>query len=107
MTVPAGFTGLSFQCASLYDATRTVCDGPDGTDAVLASLVVPRTGGGSADLPCGDPTGVYGKWNRLTVPFSGVARSVRFIGAVYNMVIDDVTIVQGPPPRRAPRRRTG
>jgi hypothetical protein len=95
MTVHGGFTELSFQYASRYDATITVYDGLDGSGNVLASVLIPKTGiCGQDGIPaCGDPTGEYGIWLPLTVPFSGVAKSVRFTGPLKFVMIDDVVLV--------------
>jgi hypothetical protein len=81
MTVPRGFTALSFQYASdrTFSVTpkATVYDGPDQTGTVLGATGLPVTG--VCDVrACGDPNGQFGVWVNVTVPFSGVARSVGF-----------------------------
>jgi hypothetical protein len=93
MTIAAGFTDLSFQYGSYVGVQITVYDGLDGSGNVLASVPMLKTGvcGYDGIPPCGDPTGEYGIWRPLAVPFSGVAKSVRFTGEVYFMVLDDMT----------------
>jgi hypothetical protein len=101
MTVASGFTGLSFQVASYEEGGFLVFDGPDGTGNFLASGTFSRTGvcGEEFDFPpCGDPTGAFGVWNLVTVPFSGVAKSVLFTGYYSLMILDDITIVPVVPP---------
>jgi hypothetical protein len=100
MSVPSGFTQLSFQYASGSDVTLTVFDGPGGAGTVLTSVTVPKIGicGRDGVPDCGDPTGDVGIWRLFTVPFSGVAKSVRFDGGVNLLLIDDMTVTVVDPP---------
>jgi hypothetical protein len=115
MSVPAGFTGLSFQYTSASDATISVFAGPNGTGAVLASALVPRTGiceedGFPGDFPfCGDPTGFLGVWLSYAVPFTGVAKSISFAappGEDLVIIFDDMVIYQNGPPPPPPCNKT-
>jgi hypothetical protein len=94
-SVPAGFTGLSFQYTSNQAVNLTVFDQPNGTGAVLATRTVPRIGMWHYDFAyCGDPNGIMGVWRNYSLPFWGVAKSIRFSGPVEYIYLDDMTIVQ-------------
>lgn len=96
ITVTAGFSEMSFQYVASYDGSITVYDGPGCTGAVLAKNVTfPRTGlCDDYGVPeCGDPTGTYGVWRQFSVPFPGVAKSVRFNQVIRELFIDDMTFV--------------
>jgi hypothetical protein len=71
---------------------------------------VPRCG---FELPeCGDPNGEFGVWENVTVPFSGVAKS---LGSAFlpppvfaaTVLVDDVVIALAPtqPPTSPPAKR--
>jgi hypothetical protein len=99
VTVASGFTDhLSLQVAALVDGAVTVFDGPDGTGNILATLPIGTSsgaccGGSLASLLCLDPIGKFGAWQHLTVPFSGVAKSIKFTGNNLLMLVDDITII--------------
>jgi hypothetical protein len=59
LSVPGGFTGLSFQYASRYTLTASVYDGPGLTGSVLGTTSLPATGICDPTL-CGDPAGDFG-----------------------------------------------
>jgi hypothetical protein len=108
LTVSGGFTGLSFQYTSENDVNVTVYAGPNRTGTVLGSITLPAVGYCRTD--CGDPTGDYGVWRNVTVPFSGgggVARSAGFSTGPGNqfLFVDDMLIELAPPtnpPTKAP-----
>jgi hypothetical protein len=45
---------------------------------------------------CGDPNGFM--WRNCSLPFSGVAKSIRCTGPVESIYLDDTTVVQDVPP---------
>jgi hypothetical protein len=101
MTVATGFSKLSFQYASGNNFTVTVLDGPSGTGVALADATVLETPqcGRSAGYPrCGDPEGAFGIWRNITVPFSGVATSIRLNGELRILFIDNLTFSPPEPP---------
>lgn len=97
MTVRGGFTNeLAFRYSAAVPGTVTVYDGPGGTGNVLATAAIPAVGLCST---CGDPTGVYGIWTRLSLSWAGVARSARIgqnAGQV-NVIFDNITLRPGCP----------
>jgi hypothetical protein len=107
LTVVGGFTDLSFQYASDAALTATVYDGPDLTGSVLGSKSLTPSGR-CPGTSCGDPNGQYGIWLNVTVPFSGVAKSVGFSTSSADFIlIDDMIVGLAPatnPPTRPPTR---
>lgn len=90
MDVPAGFTtGFSCYYTSVtYAGSLTVYDGLGGTGNVLAVSNFPATGtiaGG------GDPNGDFNIWQIISVPFTGVAKSIVFGGVQNQIGFDDIT----------------
>jgi hypothetical protein len=102
VTVPGGFTQLSFQYASDVDVDLFLYDGLAGDGNVIDTVRLPRSGyceegNFPGDFPfCGDPTGFVGVWLNYSVPeFEGVARSGAFMGPEdwdFVLVIDDMLV---------------
>jgi hypothetical protein len=107
LAVEGGFTGIHFQYASYYNWSIYVYD---ASRTLLLSGTVVRTGKCQLDgIPaCGDPSGSYGIWKNFSASFPGVAKSIRYSGALLNQenaYIDDVRIQMAPPtnpPTKAP-----
>jgi hypothetical protein len=99
VTVASGFTGsLSLQVAALVDGEISILDGVDGTGNVLATLPILKSdgaclGGSLASLLCLDPIGKFGAWKHVTIPFKGLAKSIKFTGKNLLMLVDDLTII--------------
>ncbi len=100
MNVPAGFeTGFSFYyTAYQYSGYVEVYDGLDGTGNLLGTANLPATGMGTGD-PGG---GQYGNWSIVSVPFTGVAMSVKFGGVENQIGFDDVTFGSTTPGGQVP-----
>jgi hypothetical protein len=105
LTVLGGFTRLSFQYATVNTMTATVYDGPDRTGVVLGNLTLLPTG---ICTDCGDPTGNFGIWFNVTVPFAGVAKSAGFSTSDDAYIhVDDLRVrltSETDPPTTAPTR---
>jgi hypothetical protein len=89
MNVPAGFIeGFSFYYTAKGNPGYVrVYDGLGGVGAILATLDLPLTPGGS-----GDPTGSYASFVPVGVLFDGIARSVDFGGTVDRFGFDNITL---------------
>lgn len=90
MNVPSGFTtGFScFYTSVTYAGSVTIYDGLNGTGNILATANFPATGTNNAG---GDPTGAFNIWQIISVPFTGVAKSVLFGGVQNQIGFDDIT----------------
>jgi hypothetical protein len=90
MNVPNGFsTGFSCYYTSItYAGSITIYDGLNGTGNVLALANFPATG---TNPTGGDPNGQFNIWQILSVPFTGVAKSVVFGGVQNQIGFDDIT----------------
>lgn len=90
MNVPAGFsTGFScYYTSTQFAGSLTVYDGLNGTGNVLAVSNFPATG---TNPTGGDPNGSFNIWQIISVPFSGVAKSVVFGGVQNQIGFDDIT----------------
>jgi hypothetical protein len=106
VTVPDGFTQLSFQYASDHDVDINVCDGLAWDGNLIDTGTLPRSGfcdegGYPGDFPfCGNPTGFAGEWRTYSAAYSGnVARSITFVGpeAQFLFLIDDMLITPAAP----------
>lgn len=95
MNVAAGFdTGFSFYYTSPFEpGTVRVYGGPDGTGALLASILLPLTPLNGAP----DPTGIYSPFVAAGVSFAGTARSVDFGGTSNQIGFDDITLGSATP----------
>jgi len=94
MNVAAGFdTGFSFFYSSSAAGFVNVYDGLNGTGALLGSLNLASNLCGCA----GDPQGTYCNWDAVGVTFAGVARSVDFGGAAFQIAFDDITLGRDTP----------
>ncbi|MEZ5194992.1 MAG: hypothetical protein R2764_00920 [Bacteroidales bacterium] len=90
MNVMAGFTtGFSFYYATLDPCVVEVYDGLNGTGNLLGSATCPSNNNGSNCT--GDPNGFYCQWDVVSVPFTGTAKSVVYIGAANYCAFDEVT----------------
>ncbi|MBO3117810.1 T9SS type A sorting domain-containing protein [Winogradskyella sp. DF17] len=89
LNLPAGFeTGFSFfYCAINFASEVQVYDGLDGTGNLLGSAVLPIT----PSLGLGDPNGAFDNFQEVSIPFSGIAKSIVFGGAENQVVFDDIT----------------
>jgi hypothetical protein len=107
LTVPGGFTSLSFQYTSFdRDVIVIVYAGPNRTGTILGVSLLPAVGACPTD--CGDPTGAFGIWLNVTVPFAGgVAQSAGFSTdtAGRALIVDDLILALAPPPPPAPSKR--
>ncbi len=86
-TVQEGFAGqVSFAYASPFREHQvTVFSGPDGSGQVLAQLSL-------AETPQGDFPRAYDVFETVTLPFSGVARSVAIGSAANKILLDDIVV---------------
>jgi hypothetical protein len=88
LTAHNGFTGLTFQYGSQESSNVvTVYDGPDTTGNILANVTLPAT-----DLNAG----LVDAWSNVTIPFSGVAKSVAF-PQLPTFFVDDIWVLRNPP----------
>ncbi|MBD2043740.1 Calx-beta domain-containing protein [Microcoleus sp. FACHB-672] len=87
MDVSGGFDSqLSFFYASPFrDHTVTIYSGASGTGNILASVPLSRT-------PAGELPDAYSTFNEITIPFSGIARSVTFGDVANKIVIDSIEL---------------
>jgi hypothetical protein len=103
VTVPGGFTELSFQYASDADVEINVYDDLAGDGNLIATGTLPRTGfceeegfPGGDFPPCGDPTGFFGVWSSYSGQYASpgsVATSFTFVvGGETVLLIDDMVI---------------
>jgi hypothetical protein len=90
MNVASGFTsGFSCYYTAHYDGgSVALYDGLDGTGNLLGSTSIPA----NFNLNCtGDPNGDFCHWDVISVPFTGLAKSVVFSGTNNQIGFDDVT----------------
>lgn len=91
MNVAAGFeTGLAFYYAhpSRRHGNLRIWSGLDGTGTLLANVAIgPTTGSG-----CDGYSEDYSCWNAFGVAFSGIARSVTFLGQSNLIRFDNFTL---------------
>jgi Calx-beta domain len=77
---------LSFSYASPFrEHSISIYDGLGGTGNLLASVTLPPT-------PAGEFPSAYSEFDFVTIPFSGVARSVTFGNFANKIVIDDILL---------------
>lgn len=90
MNVLNGFsTGFSCYYTSVtYAGSLTVYDDFNGTGNILATSNFPATGSNPSG---GDPTGAFNIWQIISVPFTGVAKSIVFGGVQNQIGFDDIT----------------
>ncbi len=94
MNVLDGFdTSFSFFYSTFANAVVAVYDGFDATGNLLGFqvLLAQGTAMNGCTLP-GDPTGVFNCWDPATIPFSGTARSVRFVGSAEQTGFDQLVL---------------
>lgn len=89
LNVAAGFdTGFSFYYAAPeYRGALRIYSGLDGTGTILANVAIPKTAGN-----CSGFSEEYSCWDTFGVAFSGVAKSVKFIGRSNFVGFDNVTL---------------
>lgn len=90
MNAPSGFaTGFALRYTSSTPITVTVYDGLNGSGGVVgtASGAAQSTGNNCI----GDPNGQFCNWSELSVPLTGVGRSVVFSGTVGRSAFDNLT----------------
>ncbi|MBW4497921.1 MAG: hypothetical protein KME26_33655 [Oscillatoria princeps RMCB-10] len=87
MDVAGGFDAqLSFFYASPFrNHTVTLYEGAGATGNILASVPLSRT-------PAGDLPDAYSEFAQVTIPFSGIARSVSFGDFANKIVIDSISL---------------
>jgi hypothetical protein len=87
MDVAGGFDAhLSFFYASPFrNHTVTIYEGAGATGHILASVPLSRT-------PAGHFPNAYSDFNEVTIPFSGIARSVSFGDFANKIVIDSISL---------------
>jgi hypothetical protein len=96
-----GFSALSFFYSSSTTATLNVYDGLDGTGSILGSfnLLV------QFDDNCsGDPNNPFCNWTNAGGDFSGIARSINFIGGTpeESALFDNLTFTTADAPGAVP-----
>ena len=87
MNVAGGFDAqLSFFYASPFrNHTVTIYEGAGAAGNILASLPLSRT-------PAGDFPDAYSEFTQVTIPFSGIARSVSFGDFANKIIIDSISL---------------
>jgi hypothetical protein len=104
MNVAGGVTGLGFSYTAIVTSEIipsvvtaglvTVWSGFDATGAILTTQSLSPTSTECA----GDPTGIFCSWNRVTLSFTGIGRSVTFAGNADQIGFDDITVTAVPEP---------
>lgn len=97
MNVAGGFdTSFSFFYSSSDVATVNIYDGLDASGNLIGqiSLDAQHDAGGCS----GDPGGVFCNWTPKSVGFSGIAKSVQFIGTPNATGFDNITLGAVPEP---------
>lgn len=98
INVPAGFNA---QWSSFYSA-KVACQidiwsGPNGSGANLGSLTINP----NAQTNAGDPNGTFTTWKLATIPFTGVAQSVTYLGPDFDVRFDRMEFNLVPAPGAA------
>ena len=98
INVPSGF---NTQWSSFY-AAKVACQidvwaGPNGSGANLGTLTINP----NAQTSGGDPNGSFNTWKLATIPFSGIAQSVTYLGPDFDVRFDRMEFNLVPAPGAA------
>lgn len=94
LNVAAGFSGTtSFYYSAIEDTTVDVWSGLHGTGTVLATFVLTAN-----DAACG---GGWCQWDKISVDFAGIAKSIQFGSTVGTAGFDNVEVAPVPLPAAA------
>jgi hypothetical protein len=89
MNVANGFsTGLNFFYTAAFKETVTVWSGANGTGTVLATLALSPNNSSCSNGPA------YCNWTAVGLTFTGIAKSVTFVGPADGIGISDITLGQ-------------